>query len=214
MNTLPKMKYIILQINQISAIFSFDVRLISVPPHYLFQAKKNLPQVRNHIVHSFSPSGFGIHKLQEPHRMHALSSHNPRAKAHAMLPGHLDHSTSCLFVVVGLVEPDDPFCGPRCRWSHFLLPPSFLSPSSVSLPAARSTWRGDRFGLLQTDVVSDGAATLTAAAAAKEGASGRNMLPFRRKSELALAQIIGSSVPRARFLGRIRRSPRSVLESI
>ena len=82
-----------------------------------------------------------------------------------------------------------------------LLAPSFLPslrPSSVSLPAARSTWRGDRFGLLQTDVVSDGAATLTAAA--KERGSERNMLPFRRKSELALAQIIGSSVPRARFL--------------
>ena len=107
--------------------------------------------------------------------MHALSSHNPRAKAHAILPGHLDHSSILrLFVVVGLVEPDDPFCGPRCRWSHFLLPPSLspsLRPSSVSLPAARRTWRGDRFGLLQTDVVSDGAATLTAAAAAKERAS-------------------------------------------
>ena len=94
------------------------------------------------------------------------------------------------------------------------LPPSLLSPSSVSLPAAaRRTWRGDRFGLLQTDVVSDGAATLTAAAA-KEGASGRNMLPFRRKSELALAQIIGSSVPRSRFLGRMRRGLRSALQSI
>ena len=54
-----------------------------------------------------------------------------------------------------------------------LLPPSrspSLRPSSVSLPAARRTWRGDRFGLLQTDVVSDGAATLTASAA-KERAS-------------------------------------------
>ena len=101
------------------------------------------------------------------------------------------------------------------RTSCSLLPslsPS-LRPSSVSLPAARRTWRGDRFGLLQTDVVSDGAATLTAAAA-KERGSGRNMLPFRRKSELALAQIIGSSVPRSRFLGRMRRGLRFFLESI
>ena len=100
------------------------------------------------------------------------------------------------------------------RTSCSLLLSSLRRPSSVSLPAARRTWRGDRFGLLQTDVVSDGAATLTAASAAKEGARERNMLPFRRKSELALAQIIGSSVPRSRFLGRMRRGLRFALQSI
>ena len=68
----------------------------------------------------------------------------------------------------------------------------------------RSSADGDRrrrrFGLLQTDAVSDGGArNPRRSGRMKEGG---NMLPFRRKSELALAQIIGSSVLPSRFLRR------------
>ena len=107
------------------------------------------------------------------------------------------------------------------------LAPTSLVCLSVSLPcrlpgerrpprAAAAATTSDFSKLTSSQTAPPPPATgLAAANERRRGEDGRtNILPFRRKSELALAQIIGSSVHCSRFLKRNIYSFRFTLGSI